>query len=342
MPTPRMLVGDRGVGKSVLLVHAASEAGALGWPTVAVEARTRTHLDEVLASALVATARRVEETPERRWKTGAVTLRTPRPFDVAEVTVEPTEVSGVGLGAAFDQAIDAVAAKGAGLVVTIDEVHVAGTDSLSEVAAAVQALVPGAPPVVVVFAGLPAIRRPGNMVTYLERCVWHDIGMLSPAETVEALDVPVRDSGRRWAPDALEAVAARCAGYPFAVQTYGYQVWRHAGDGPELGVDAARAGLYAGEEILVSSMYRSRWEALAHADVERAYLATAARLVLASDDRATSNGEIATELGRSARDLSTVRQRCLDRGNLVASGRTLRFPTPGMAEWIAATAADTW
>ena len=37
----------------------------------------------------------------------------------------------------------------------------------------------------------------------------------------------------------------------------------------------------------------------------------------------------------TAKELSYLRDRLLKKGTLVAVGRTLRFPVPGMAAWIA-------
>jgi hypothetical protein len=333
-PAPLVLVGDRGVGKSVLLVTFRQLAAeARGWPTVHVEATTATALHVDLAHQLAGAAGVIDEMPDRRWQTERFTVRSGLPFVGGEMTVARTDpVAGTDLDAALTTIVEAVTHKGSGLVVTIDEVHVAGSEPLGAVAAALQRHVPDDWPLVVVLAGLTALRRPGKSVTYLERCDWHELGMLGQRDTLAALTVPAEAAGRSWEADAAAQVAEHSGGYPFAIQMYGYHTWRASAGAEHIDTAAAATGLAVGDRKLAAGLYRNRWDAAP--DGERSYLAAAARLVVDSSDGHTTGAQIAAALARPAQALSETRARCLERGNLVASGRRLRFPVPGMATWI--------
>jgi hypothetical protein len=333
-PAPLVLVGDRGVGKSVLLVTFRQRAAETrGWPTVHIEATTATALHVDLAHQLADAAAVIEQVPDRRWQTERFTVRSGLPFVGGEMTVARTGAeASTDLDAALTTIVDAVTSKRSGLVVTIDEVHVAGSEPLGAVAATLQRHVPDDWPLVVVLAGLPAMRRPGRSVTYLERCDWHELGMLGQRDTLAALTIPAETAGRPWEGDAAVTVADHSGGYPFAIQMYGYHTWRASAGADRIDAEAAASGLDVGDRKLAAGLYRNRWDTAP--DSERTYLATAARLVVDSPDGHTTGAQIAAALDRPTSALSEIRSRCLERGNLVASGRRLRFPIPGMAAWI--------
>src|ERR1035438_10318181 len=67
MPRPTLLVGSRGVGKTVLLAEAAGIAGSrFGWPRVHVEMRPGTTFTADLIDALRRAHDLVEPPPNRR------------------------------------------------------------------------------------------------------------------------------------------------------------------------------------------------------------------------------------------------------------------------------------
>ena len=86
------------------------------------------------------------------------------------------------------------------------------------------------------------------------------------------------------------------------------------------------------ETDLATALYAGRW-ADASAK-EREYLMAVATTLDVADT--TTGSRVAAQLGATAKELSYLRDRLLKKGTLVASGRTLRLPVPGMARWIAA------
>lgn len=59
------------------------------------------------------------------------------------------------------------------------------------------------------------------------------------------------------------------------------------------------------------------------------------KLLIALVDQAPATGRaVADELGRTTRQLSSVRSDLLKQGTITVDGDELRFTIPGMAEWV--------
>ncbi len=116
-----------------------------------------------------------------------------------------------------------------GFVITVDEIHLANRAGLGEFAAVLQEGTGGAWPVVVVAAGLPAMRDAQRAVTYFERAVWHELGLLTYDAAVRALVGPAEHAGRPMDADAAQLLADASGRYPYAIQLYGHHAWRTSG-----------------------------------------------------------------------------------------------------------------
>jgi hypothetical protein len=338
-PPPLVLVGPRGVGKTVLLGEiAALAAGRHSWPTAAVEVRPGTPFTAQLLTRLEAITDAIAETPRgRRFQLERVTVRGGVPGLSAEATgsrTPPDEpvVDGLALERSLGRAAAVTVDRGCGLLLTIDEVQLAGRPELADLAATLQQHVPDDWPLVVVFAGLPAIRDSDRSVTYLERAEWHDLGMLGPDAARVALTEPAARAGRPIDAHAADLLVRASGGYPYAVQLFGHHAWRASAGAATITLEHARQGARAAEQALASSLYAGRWHDAA--PKEKEYLLAVAQL--AADTGETTGGAVAAHLGVTAKEVSYLRARLLKKGTLSASGYTLRFPVPGMASWILA------
>jgi hypothetical protein len=340
-PRPLVLVGSRGVGKTVLLGEVASVAGSsLGWLTVSVEVRPRQPFTPQLCERLDAAAALLREAGDRRrFELASATARASVLGIGGEIGVVRRDgdppPSTLTIEHSLVAAIGAALERSSGLVVTIDELQAARRAELADLAATLQQHVPDGWPLVVVAAGLPSVRDTGRSVTYLERGEWHEIGLLDHDDTVLALEGPAAEAGRPLERPGAEVLAEASGGYPYAVQVLGHHAWRRSAGSSRISVAHCRDALEPADRDLATGLYAGRWGDAA--PKEREYLAAVARLVLASDGSGddVTGGAVATSLGATAKELSYLRDRLLKKGTLVATGRTLRFPVPGMATWIA-------
>ena len=337
-PRPIIITGTRGVGKTVALGEAASLAAAEhAWPTVHVEVRPRRDFTHLLTERLNAARHLLEHTTadDRRHpvitggKLGASALGVGGEVEVllerhGSGPVDPLEAA---LGAALRVAME----EGSGLVITIDEVQYAERPELAGFTAILQERMAENWPLVVIVAGLPSIREPRRVVTYLERGEWHELGLLSRDEAEQALTEPAVDAGRPMEPDAARELATASGGYPYAVQLYGHHAWRASGGADRITLDHALAAGEAARRELVDGLYVARWNDAS--EREREYLTAVARLIVRSGE--ATGGAVAAELGKATTEVSYLRDRLLKKGTLYSEGSRLSFITPGMAEWVA-------
>lgn len=334
-PPPLILVGSRGVGKTVLLGAIAELAAEEhGWLTVAVEVRPGSDVIPQIVERLGVARDLLDHAPTSpRFAFDVVRAR----LGVGGSGVEgqwarredPT-VPELALDRALSDACDLAAERRTGVVLTIDETQAAGRAALGELAATLQQHVGENWPLVVVAAGLPSLRDPSRSITYLERADWHEIGLLTDDDARRALTGPAEDAGRPLDDDAADLLVAASGGYPFAVQLLGHHAWRASSERTRIDLAAARSAVPAADRALRDGLYAQRW-----ADAspkEREYLLAVARLIV--DQGAASGSTTAVALGATTTEVSYLRQRLLRKGTLVAVGRDLRFPVPGMAQWV--------
>lgn len=334
MPRPLVVVGVRGVGKTVVLNEIATQAAAEhSWVNVHVEVKPRTSfLAEFIDRLEVARLLLTQNPPggrmrltEARVKAGALGVGGEAAFARA-ASAPPADAIESALSAAVGAAME----RTSGLVLTIDEIHLAAREDLAPVTAAVQRHVPDGWPLVVAVAGLPSLRDPRSSVTYLERGEWHELGLLGAGDTHEALTQPAVHAGRPMEPEASEALARATGGYPYAIQVFGHHAWRASAGAARITAAHARQAISAAQSELGNGLYAGRWHDAS--PKEREYLTAMAALIV--EDGAAAHAAIARRLDKIPTALSYLRSRLIAKGTIFADGRGLRFLVPGMAAWI--------
>ena len=337
MPRPVVLVGTRGVGKTVLLEYTAQlGAQRYGCTRIHVEVTPGTDFATALSDAARDAQSVVDEggkdrrlhLDELRLRAGVAGIGAEAKLAPAEATRETTQRQ---LRQELMKLLARVAANKSALIVTIDEAHQLTSRTLSPFAALMQEGAGAGWPAVFVLAGLPLMYDPGHTVTYLERAAWRELHLLTQAETLHALQPPAERSGKPMRRDAAELLARASGGYPYAIQVYGYHAFDAARQKRAIDIDAAHEGRQRGDAELEQSLYRHRWNAAS--PLQRAYLqATAA---LEADARPALSGDIAKSLGRTAQQLSSTRERLRDQGLIVTTRAEVRLAIPGMAAYVA-------
>jgi hypothetical protein len=342
-PAPLLLVGARGVGKTVLLGEIAERAGvAHGWPHAHLEVTPSAPFAPQLAQTVASTLELLEGAPgARRLRATDAVLRAQLPGVGAEVHLarqpqgegDPTlEIADVLRGLA-----ERLMARKTGVVLTVDEAQLADRDEMTRFAAALQEGTGKDWPLVAVLAGLRSIRDHRRMPSYFERAEWHELGSLDQAATLEALTEPAIAAGRPFEPAAAAELAGETGGYPYAIQLYGHHAWRASAGQDRITVDAARRAARTGGAQLERGLYAQRWAQASPREQE--YL-----IALASqhaEGQPITGGAVARRLNATPAQLSQHRARLIEKGTIVAEGDTLSFAVPGMAAYVLrATDAD--
>ena len=337
-PRPLILLGPRGMGKTVTLGEIAEYAARIhSWPTVHVEAKARADLLTDLALRLRAAAQLLQgRTPPPRRRgarvTGAKVEATVMGIGGGvEVERAPAEEDRPDLGTELRRAMSAAIDRDAGVVLTVDELQNAGPGELNTLTGVLQENVPDGWPLVTVLAALPSVRAtrgPRRLPTYLERAEWHDLGILSRQESLEALRGPAEQAGRPLTTPAAERLVDLVGGYPYAVQVAGHYAWRASYRSTEISTEHAQQAEPRIRRDL-EQLFGGRWEDASPR--EREYLQALA--AAAARAPAPTGGEVARELDSPATKVSYLRDRLLKKGTIYAdAGHGLHFVTPGMAD----------
>lgn len=325
LPTKSVLmVGLRGVGKTVLLDRMRDDAEANGIHTLRVEAPESRSLPAILAPQLrqallrLSLNEQAREFANRALRALAGFARSLK-VKYADIEVgidfepEPGLADNGDLEHDLQALIEAVgvAAQKAGtaLALFVDELQYVKEDELAALITALHRAAQRQLPVILVGAGLPQLRgRMGEAKSYAERLFdFPEIDRLEPEEAKLAIAKPVRALGVDVNPDALDQIVKETHGYPYFVQEWGKHTWEVADRSPMSWQDvvvASRAAIAALDE----SFFRVRFDRLTPA--EKKYLRAMAEL----GSGPHRSGDIADQLGRTVNSLGPLRAKLIAKG----------------------------
>jgi len=251
-----MLLGLRGVGKTVLLNHIEGLAAGLGYETVVLEAPEDRRLADMLVPPLRSTLVRLSRTERARAaaKRGLGTLRAfASAFKVkvgdVEFGVEPAAGNADSGALEFDlpelfvAVADAAKAAGAGVTILIDEVQYLSSEDLGALIVSLHRCQQKALPLVFFGAGLPQIAGlAGEAKSYAERLFeYPEVGKLDADAASDAIRAPVERAGVTITDAALGMVLEQTKGYPYFLQEWGAKAWDVAPASPITERDVRRA-----------------------------------------------------------------------------------------------------
>lgn len=319
-----ILVGLRGVGKTVLLEKLREDAEGAGIQTLRLEAPEDRSLPALLAPQLrqgllrLSRAARAKEAAVRALRALAGFVKALKvTYDDISVHVDLEPEPGLAdngdlehdLQALLEATGEAAQRADTALTLFIDEMQYIETVQLGALITALHRVSQRGLPVTLVGAGLPQLPgRFGKAKSYAERLFsFETIGPLSPADTRVALRKPARAEGADFEDDALDLVVERTQGYPYFIQEWGKHVWDAAERSPftALDVEAASITVIA---ALDASFFRVRFDRLTPS--EKSYLRAMAEL----GPGPHRSGDIAEALGRAVQSVAPVRSKLIEKG----------------------------
>ena len=319
-----VLVGLRGVGKTVLLDRISLDAGAGGITALRVEAPENRSLPSILApqlrSALLGLSRkdRARQLAQRalRGLAGFVRALRLRYQDIEvslDIEPEPGLADNGDLESDLQSLLEAVGiaanADGTCIALFIDELQYVKEEELGALIAALHWMAQLSLPVTMVGAGLPQLRgRLGRAKSYAERLFdFPTIGALSSEDARTAIAKPAEDEGVEIEEAALDAVIDRTQCYPYFLQEWGKHLWDVAGGSPITlaNVEAASAQTIAD---LDANFFMTRFDRVTPS--ERAYLRAMAEV----GPGPHRSGDIAHAMDRTASSLAPTRNQLINKG----------------------------
>ena len=319
-----LLVGLRGVGKTVLLREIRRSALEKGYLVEMIEAQEERTLTQLLVPALrrllldLDTAKRTAATVKRGLRVLRSFLGTVKvsagDWEVSlGVDPEPGRADSGDLESDLQDLLVAVgeAARETErpIALLIDELQYLPKAGLAALIRSLHAVAQEQLPLVLFGAGLPQLfSQIGEAKSYAERLFrFAEIGRLSQLDSDEVVRGPVQTQGARVDQDALKEIYGQTKGYPYFLQEWGYRAWNLApADLIDLAV--ARQATRLAIQELDSQFFRVRFDRVTPA--EREYMLALAEL----GEGVHRSAEVARTIDKTTNQLGTVRDSLIRKG----------------------------
>ena len=343
-----LMVGLRGVGKTVLLNRLKNDAEAEGLICVQFEAPEGRNLPAMITPSLRAALLKLDrvvgvgDALSRAVKVLGSFIKT------AKIKYEGMEFGfdlGIEQGAADSGDLDydltellqaigkAAKEKSTAIVILIDELQYVPENQLAALISALHACAQNQLPVALVGAGLPQlVGNVGRAKSYAERLFnFPVIGALPIEAATEALARPVKEHGVDFTPEALAEVLKQTQGYPYFLQEWGSHCWAVAKESPINQDDSILATALAITQ-LDASFFRVRFDRCT--PMEKNYLRAMAEI----NSTTPRSGDIAAVMKKGVVQLGPLRQSLISKGMIYspAHGDTA-FTVPLFADYMKRT-----
>ena len=340
-----LLVGLRGVGKTVLLNRMREDAEGNGLYTLQLEAPESRSLPSMLAPQLrltllkLSTREKARDLAQRalRGLAGFVSALKARYQDIEvslDLECDPGLADSGDLETDLQDLIEAVGAAARAdencVALFIDELQYVKGDELAALIAALHRASQRRLPVTLVGAGLPQLRgNTGRAKSYSERLFeFPVIGQLSLEDAKRAIAKPAKAEGVEIEDSALDAIVSQTQGYPYFLQEWGKHLWDVADRSPITALDVETASLRA-TAALDADFFQVRIDRLT--PTEKRYLRGMAQL----GPGPHRSGDIAQALGRGVQSLAPTRSQLIEKGMIWSPGHgDTAFTVPMFDEFM--------
>lgn len=319
-----LLVGLRGVGKTVLLNRIRNDAEAEGCATMLLEAPERRSLPALLAPGLRAALLRLDrvaagsERVKRALRAlGGFVQAMKLKYDDVEFGIDLGVEQGVAdtgdldadLTALLQAVGEAARERKTLLAMFIDELQYVAEPQLAALISALHRCAQLQLPVTLIGAGLPQLPgQLGEAKSYAERLFeFVEVGALPEDAARHAIIAPAARVGVAFADDALDEILRQTQGYPYFLQEWGKHSWDCATASPITIDDVRRASERAIAELDMG-FFRVRFDRLAPS--ERRYLRAMAEL----GPGPHRSGDIAQAMQRDVQTVAPTRAKLIDKG----------------------------
>lgn len=340
-----LLVGLRGVGKTVLLNRVRELASDLDYHAVLLEA----HEGKPLAALLLPPLRQLLIALDRmaqisrKAKRGLRVLKSffnglKLKYHDIELGIDVEPEPGIAdsgnleadLAEVFVAVGEAAAERKTAVALIIDEMQYLSESELSALIMAMHRISQRQLPVVLVGAGLPQlVALAGRSKSYAERLFqFPEVGALEARDAADAVQEPVQEQGVKFTEDALREIIRQTKGYPYFLQEWGYQSWNLATRSP-IGIGVVHEATRESIRRLDANFFRVRFDRLTPR--EKDYL----RALADMGDTTQRSGDIAERLHVKVQSIAPVRNGLIRKGMIYspAHGDTA-FTVPLFSEFM--------
>jgi hypothetical protein len=319
-----LLVGLRGVGKTVLLNRINEIAESGGYHPVYIEASEDKQLSEILIPALkqllftldrmenlnyqVKRALRVLKSFANSVKITVKELEIGLEIDPEKGTADSGDIN-ADLSELFLAVGSAADARATAVPIIIDELQYLSAAQLGALIGAIHRVVQKQLPLVLIGAGLPQlVGLSGKSKSYAERLFdFPKIGALELSDARKAIAEPAEREGVTFDKIALDEIVRVTEGYPYFLQEWGYHCWKIADRSP-ITLDVVQEATKTAISNLDESFFRVRFDRLTPR--EKDYLRSMADL----GSGPHRSGGVAENMSVSVRSVAPIRASLIKKG----------------------------
>lgn len=273
-----LLVGLRGVGKTVLLNEIHNYAQNEQFKSVLIEA----HEGKSLAALLIPPLRQILFSLDAMENLNQKVKRSLRVFksfmNSVKIKINEIEIGldidpelGAGdsgdlesdLPVLLEAIAEAAQSRGTTISIIIDEIQYLSEKEFSAIIMAIHRISQKQLPLVLIGAGLPQlVGLAGRSKSYAERLFdYPPVGPLNREDAMLALQEPVKEQGANFTQEALDEIILKTEGYPFFLQEWGYQSWNLAKTN-KIDLETVKQATEAAIKNLDKSFFRVRFDRL--------------------------------------------------------------------------------
>jgi hypothetical protein len=317
-----ILLGLRGVGKTVLLNRLRAFADDKGFETAKIEAPEGGALPDLLAPEL----RRILYSLDLRQAGGRHLRRAVNvlrgfanafKLKIGDIEFSVETAPGEGDSGNLEQDLpplliavaEAAAERHSAVGLFVDEIQYLSSVELAAVVVACHEIAQRNLPLLFIGAGLPQVAAlAGKAKSYAERLFdYPEVGALDSEAARSAIAIPAQNEGVSFQDGAVDAILHATQNYPYFIQEWGFQVWNRAPSSPIAPTVVADAT----PDVIAhldTNFFRVRFDRLTV--LQQKYLRAMAEL----GPGPHKTGQIATTLGVAATSVATVRQQLVNKG----------------------------
>lgn len=318
-----LMVGLRGVGKTVLLHTIELMAIENEYKPIMIEARDDKKFSQLLVPPLKSllfsldVGKLVSDKVKRAYralKSFDLSINPDGKFQLG-IDIDPEKgVADSGdletdLTQLFVALGEAALDRKTAIAIIIDEIQYLNDEELASLIMAVHKINQLSLPLIVVGAGLPQLLgKAGNAKSYAERLFnYPEVGPLSDSDARKALLEPVIVQDARFTDEALDEIIKVTEKYPYFIQEWGYQSWKIAKESP-INIDDVKQASDEAISRLDKNFFRVRFDRLT--PKEKEYLRAMAEL----GQGPHKSGDIASLLGVASQKVAPYRASLIRKG----------------------------
>ncbi|MBS0635609.1 MAG: ATP-binding protein [Verrucomicrobia bacterium] len=340
-----LLVGLRGVGKTVLLSEIDRIAQDCGCKSIQIEANEKMTLASLLLSPLRQLLFQFDrmEALNEKVKRGLRVLKSfinglRIKYQDIEIGLDIDPEQGTAdsgnleadLPFLFEAIGEAALARKSAVAIIIDEIQYLSEEELSALITAIHKMAQKRLPLTLIGAGLPnLIGHTGKSKSYSERLFnFYALGPLEKEDAISAVRNPIVEQHASITNEALDEIFTQTKGYPYFLQEWGYQAWNLAKKLP-IDLEDVRLATEKSLRRLDEGFFRVRFDRLTPREKEYLYALT----LLGNGPKRSS--DVAEKLKTSSQRVAPIRNNLIKKGMIYspAHGDT-DFTVPLFADFM--------